>query len=48
MTLDFGKLGFGAAAIGNLYQAIPDGDARSLRSSGGADAEQHQQQRADQ
>jgi D-threo-aldose 1-dehydrogenase len=30
MTLDFGRLGFGAAAIGNLYRAIPDGDARSV------------------
>lgn len=30
MTLDFGKLGFGAAAIGNLYRAIPDDEARSV------------------
>lgn len=30
MTLDFGRLGFGAAAIGNLYRAIPDGDARAV------------------
>jgi D-threo-aldose 1-dehydrogenase len=30
MTLDFGRLGFGAAAIGNLYRAIPDADARAV------------------
>ncbi|WP_311270419.1 aldo/keto reductase [Sphingobium sp. WCS2017Hpa-17] len=30
MTLDFGKLGFGAAAIGNLYRAIPEDEARSV------------------
>lgn len=30
MTLNFGRLGFGAAAIGNLYRAIPDSDARSV------------------
>ncbi|MFF1831899.1 aldo/keto reductase [Paenarthrobacter sp. NPDC058040] len=27
MTLNLGKLGFGAAGIGNLYRAIPDGEA---------------------
>lgn len=26
-SLDLGKLGFGGAGIGNLYQAIPDGEA---------------------
>lgn len=30
MTLDLGTLGFGAAAIGNLYRAIPDDEARSV------------------
>ncbi|SER88323.1 aldo/keto reductase [Sphingobium sp. YR768] len=30
MTLNFDKLGFGAAAIGNLYRAIPDADARAV------------------
>ncbi|BBF71771.1 aldo/keto reductase [Sphingomonas bisphenolicum] len=30
MALDFGRLGFGAAAIGNLYRAIPDADARAV------------------
>ncbi|WP_298394550.1 aldo/keto reductase [Sphingobium sp.] len=30
MTLDFGRLGFGAAAIGNLYRAIPDMDAQAV------------------
>lgn len=27
MTLNLGRLGFGAAGIGNLYRAIPDGEA---------------------
>jgi len=27
MNLDLGKLGFGGAGIGNLYRAIPDGEA---------------------
>ncbi|WP_088182875.1 aldo/keto reductase [Sphingobium sp. Z007] len=30
VALDFGQLGFGAAAIGNLYRAIPDSDARAV------------------
>lgn len=30
MTLDFGTLGFGAAAIGNLYRAIAENDAQSV------------------
>lgn len=30
MTLDFGRLGFGAAAIGNLYRAISDAEARAV------------------
>lgn len=30
MTLDFGTLGFGAAAIGNLYRAIAEEDARAV------------------
>ncbi|NWK95897.1 pyridoxal 4-dehydrogenase [Sphingobium lactosutens] len=30
VALDFGRLGFGAAAIGNLYHAIPDVDARAV------------------
>lgn len=29
-ALDFGNLGFGAAAIGNLYRAIADADARAV------------------
>ena len=30
MTLEFGRLGFGAAAIGNLYRAISDAEARMV------------------
>ncbi|SEJ28452.1 D-threo-aldose 1-dehydrogenase [Sphingobium sp. AP50] len=30
MTLDFGRLGFGAAAIGNLHRAISEAEARAV------------------
>lgn len=30
MTLDFGPLGFGAAAIGNLYRTITQEEAQAV------------------